>query len=63
VHPNPKILGGTLVFTGTRVMAQTLLDDMTAGESVELFIAHFPSVKAIDAIEFLRLTHEEDPAR
>ncbi len=43
-------------------MAQTLLDYIAAGDPIELFLAHFPSVNPKDAAEFLRLTHEEDPA-
>ena len=59
VHSNPKVLGGTLVFRGTRVKAQTLLDYISAGDSLEVFLEHFPTVDRHDAAEFLRLTHEE----
>jgi uncharacterized protein (DUF433 family) len=63
VHSNPGVLGGTLVFRNTRVMAQTLLDYMAAGDSLELFLEHFPTVKREDAVEFLKLAREDDPAR
>lgn len=59
VQSNPKVLGGTLVFRGTRVKAQTLLDYISAGDSLELFLEHFPMVDPRDASEFLRLAHEE----
>lgn len=38
--------GGALVFRHTRVMAQTLNDDLAAGDSLELFLEHFPTVRA-----------------
>lgn len=60
VHSDPKILGGTLVFRGTRVKAQTLLDYVAAGDSVSLFLEHFPTVNRQDAQEFLKLAYEKD---
>jgi uncharacterized protein (DUF433 family) len=63
VHSDPLVLSGTLVFRNTRVIAQTLLDYVAAGESVELFLEHFPSVNRGDAVEFLKLAREEDHSR
>lgn len=60
VHSDPKILGGTLVFRGTRVKAQTLLDYTAAGDTVDTFLKHFPTVNRQDAQEFLKLVYEED---
>ena len=40
-------------------MAQTLLDYIGAGDSLDTFLEHFPTVDRQDAIEFLRLTREE----
>ena len=48
-------MGGTLVFRGTRVPAQTLLDYLDDGFSLEQFIEMFPSVSHGDAVEFLHL--------
>jgi uncharacterized protein (DUF433 family) len=48
-------MGGTLVFKGTRVPAQTLLDYLDDGFSLDEFIDMFPSVSRGDASEFLRL--------
>ncbi len=59
VHSDPEILGGTLVFQGTRVPAQALLDYLTDGFSVEEFLEFFPSVNKEDAREFLKLAHAE----
>ncbi len=60
VHSDPRILGGTLVFRHTRVMAQTLLDYLDAGDSLESFLEDFPTVKREDAVHFLQLAREED---
>jgi uncharacterized protein (DUF433 family) len=59
VHSDPEILGGTLVFVGTRVPAQTLLDHVSRGGSLDEFLEDFPTVKRQDAMEFLQLAYEE----
>ena len=46
-------MGGALVFSGTRVPIQTLLDYLEAGESIDDFLAGFPSVSREQAIAFL----------
>jgi uncharacterized protein (DUF433 family) len=58
VHSDPELLGGTLVFRGTRVPAQTLLDYVQDGYSVDGFLREFPSVDRQDAEEFLRLASQ-----
>lgn len=55
VSSDPEILGGTLVFQGTRVPAQALLDYLNDGYSLEEFVEFFPSVNKADAEEFVRL--------
>ncbi len=47
------VMGGTPVFCGTRVPVQTLLDYLEAGESIDDFLAGFPSVTCEQVIEFL----------
>ena len=44
VRCDPDVLGGTPVFAGTRVPVKNLLDYLAAGDSLERFIDHFPSV-------------------
>ena len=63
VHSNPKILGGTLVFRGTRVKAQTLLDYIDSGDTLEDFLTDFPTVSSDDATLFLQLAREESSSR
>ncbi len=44
VSVSPSVMGGTPVFAGTRVPIQTLLDYLEEGESVDDFLAGFPTV-------------------
>ena len=46
-------MGGTPVFSGTRVPVQTLLDYLEAGDSIDDFLAGFPSVNREQVISFL----------
>jgi uncharacterized protein (DUF433 family) len=50
---SPEIMGGTPVFTGTRVPVQTLLDYLKAGESINDFLDGFPTVTREQVICFL----------
>ena len=50
---SPDIMGGTPVFCGTRVPVQTLLDYLEAGDSIDEFLAGFPSVTRQQVIDFL----------
>lgn len=59
VHSDPKVLGGTLVFRGTRVKAQTLLDYIDAGDTLQDFLEDFPTVNNDDAALFLQLARED----
>ncbi|WP_333160507.1 DUF433 domain-containing protein [Microcoleus sp. AT3-A2] len=58
VHSDPEILGGTPVFVGTRVPMRTLLDYLEAGDSLDVFLDHFPSVSREQTIAALELAKE-----
>ncbi|HEY9751599.1 MAG TPA: DUF433 domain-containing protein [Coleofasciculaceae cyanobacterium] len=58
VHSDPDILGGTPVFIGTRVPVKTMLDYLEAGDSLDEFLDHFPSVDRETAIAALELAKE-----
>lgn len=58
VHSDPDILGGIPVFVGTRVPMKTLLDYLEAGDSLNEFLDHFPSVSREQAITVLELAKE-----
>jgi uncharacterized protein (DUF433 family) len=67
IHSDPEILGGTPIFVGTRVPMKTLLDYLEAGDSLDVFLEHFPSVgreQAIAALELAKamLTAYANPA-
>ena len=53
VRSDPEILGGTPVFAGTRVPLKNLLDYLAAGDSLETFLDHFPSVTRDQAVAAL----------
>ena len=53
IHSNLEIMGGTPVFVGTRVPLQNLIDYLEGGESIDDFLAGFPSVTRQQAIAFL----------
>ncbi|NJR26532.1 MAG: DUF433 domain-containing protein [Richelia sp. CSU_2_1] len=47
ISVSPEIMGGTPVFACTRVPVQTLLDYLKAGESIDDFLARFPTYHII----------------
>jgi uncharacterized protein (DUF433 family) len=53
ISRSPDVMGGTAVFSGTRVPVQTLLDYLEAGESIDDFLTGFPSVSREQVIAFL----------
>ncbi len=55
VSRNPAVLGGTLVFAGTRVPVSTLYDYLADGLSVDYFLESFPSVEREQVLGVLRL--------
>jgi uncharacterized protein (DUF433 family) len=59
VTTTPDILSGTPVFAGTRVPVQALIDYLEGGQTINDFLAGFPTVKREQVIAFL----EEATAR
>jgi uncharacterized protein (DUF433 family) len=59
ITASPDVMGGTPVFAGTRVPAQTLLDYLKAGESIGDFLEGFPSVSREQVIAFLQEAEEQ----
>lgn len=52
-HSDPEILGGTVVFRGTRVPLQNLMDYLEGGYKLDEFLDDFPSVTREQAIQGL----------
>ncbi|MGB3683926.1 MAG: DUF433 domain-containing protein [Rubrobacteraceae bacterium] len=55
INRDSEVLGGTLVFAGTRVPVQTLIDYLTGGESLDDFLEGFPSVSREQSESFLQI--------
>lgn len=58
IRRDPKILGGTPVFAGTRVPVQALLDYLQGGHPLDEFLDHFPTVTREQAVAVLALAKE-----
>jgi uncharacterized protein (DUF433 family) len=55
VHSDPEIMGGELVFVGTRVPVYNLFDYLEAGDSLDEFLEQFPSVSREQAVAALEI--------
>ncbi len=55
IESDAEKLGGTPVFYGTRVPVQNLFDYLEAGDSLEVFLDHFPTVSRSQAVAVLEL--------
>lgn len=54
VSISKDVMGGTPVFAGTRVPIQTLIDFLTAGDTIDDFLEGFPTVSREQVIEYLK---------
>lgn len=52
---DPEVMSGTPVFAGTRVPVKNLLDYLAAGDPLERFLDHFPSVRREQAVAALEI--------
>ena len=55
IQRSKEVLGGTPVFTGTRVPVQTLIEYLEAGDTINDFLNDFPTVTKQQAREALEL--------
>jgi uncharacterized protein (DUF433 family) len=58
IEVDPEKMSGTPVFTGTRVPINHLFDYLKAGDSVDTFLADFPTVTREQALGVLELLRE-----
>ena len=63
ISQNPSVMSGTLVFTRTRVPVESLIQHLVAGDSLDKFLDHFPTVSREQAIAYLKMTLEFVNAR
>jgi len=67
VTVDPEVMSGTPVFASTRVLVKNLLDYLAAGDPLERFLDHFPSVRREQAVAALQIaadllrTHAHPP--
>jgi len=55
---DPDVLGGELVFAGTRVPVKSLFDHLEGGDSIEDFLEGFPSVQREQVMAVLEMSRE-----
>ena len=53
-----EVMGGTPVFVGTRVPVSFMFDYLRAGESLQTFLEHFPSVPKGVAVAALTIAEQ-----
>jgi uncharacterized protein (DUF433 family) len=58
ISKDPDVLGGTPVFTGTRVPIETLFDHLEAGISLDEFLGDFPTVSRAQAVALLEIANK-----
>ncbi len=58
IHSDPEIMGGTPVFVGTRVPVDAMFDYLAAGDSLNRFLRHFPTVQRDQAVKAIELARE-----
>jgi uncharacterized protein (DUF433 family) len=56
---NPKVLGGTPCFAGTRVPVKSLFDHLEGGYNVDYFLTQFPSVKREQVLTVLENSRQK----
>ena len=63
VSQDPQIMSGALVFAGTRVPVEILIQHLVAGDSLDVFLADFPTVSREQAVAYLKMMLEFTHAR
>jgi uncharacterized protein (DUF433 family) len=58
INIDPEILGGTPVFSGTRVPVKNLFDYLEAGKSIDIFVEDFDTVQRDQVLQLLVLTNK-----
>jgi len=58
INIDPGILGGTPVFSGTRVPVKNLFDYLEAGKSIDSFVEDFDTISKEQILQLLELTNK-----
>lgn len=56
ISRDPEVVSGALVFKGTRVPVEVLIQHLTAGDTLETFLHDFPGVSREQAVAYLEMT-------
>ncbi len=59
VSRDPEVMNGALVFAGTRVPVEILIQHLAAGDSIDKFLDDFPTVSREQAVGYLEMTLDE----
>ena len=59
ISRDPEVMNGALVFAGTRVPIEILIQHLAAGDSIDKFLDDFPSVSRDQAVGYLEMTLQE----
>ena len=58
INIDPEILGGTPVFSGTRVPIKNLFDYLETGDTIEIFLEDFDAVSRKQVIKVLEMSQK-----
>ena len=58
INIDPEILGGTPVFYGTRVPIKKNFDYLETGDSIEVFLEDFDSVRKEQVVKILEMSQK-----
>jgi len=58
INIDPEIVSGTPVFEGTRVPVDALLNNLSAGVSLDEFLENFPTVSREQALAVLKFSSD-----
>ena len=63
ISRDPEVMNGMLVFSGTRVPVEILIQHLVAGDPLNKFLSDFPTVSYEQAVAYLKMTLEALNAR
>ncbi len=58
VSRHPEVMNDSLVFAGTRVPVEILIQHLAAGDTLDEFLENFQTVARGQALEYLEITPE-----